>query len=102
MSKRRPLRPVSPRRLAERDERRALVDRVKARDRHCQGAAFGMMHRCQGELVVHEVIPRSAWRAGYLVDDNCLLVCWWLNGWIEDHTAEATELGLARWSWERP
>jgi hypothetical protein len=96
------IRPVSRKRLDQRPAREALVERVKTRDVACQGQPrFGMVHDCRGPLVVHELIPRSLWRDGYLVDANCVLVCSWLNGWVEDNTADALALGLARPSWAR-
>ena len=97
------VRPVSAKRLAESEERRALCLRVNLRDRCCQGGPrFGFSHQCRGPLVVHELIPRSLWRAGWLVDDNCVLVCQWLNGWVEDNTAAALECGLAKPGWMAP
>lgn len=68
----------------------------------CQAHARGLEHTCYGPVVVHELIPRSLWAAGYLVVDNCLAVCAGVNSWVEENTARAIELDLARPSWERP
>lgn len=94
------LRPVSKKRASQEAERRRVCKVVLERDRQCMGQHV-FRHRCIGGLVVHEVIPRSLWPGGWLEPDNCIAVCWWLNGWIEDHTAEAVELGLAKPSWGR-
>ena len=57
---------------------------------------------CGGPDDVHEIIPRSAWAKGYLVDENCILVCRRHHDWIGDNPAAAHELGLHGFSWERP
>lgn len=116
------LRRESRKHAAEATERRDLVERVRRRDGYrCQARDLdveAMMlalaagdtdlrraldrfpRRCDGPLDVHERIPRSAWRAGYLVDDNCLLVCRSHHDWIDDEPDAAHELKLHGYSWE--
>ena len=96
------LRPFSRRRINDRERRRALVARrlLQAGNR-CQGSAYGVEHDCAGPLDVHEIVPRSAWAAGYLVDENTVVVCRSLHDWIGDHPNEAHDHGLHRYSWER-
>lgn len=83
----------------DRAERDMIVRLVRSRDRTCQ-AAFAPGH-CAGPLDVHEVIPRSAWRKGYLVVENCKLVCRRHHDWIGENPDEAHTLGLHGFSWER-
>lgn len=80
-------------------ERDQVMIRVRKRDRTCQ--ARGVPHICGKQLDVHEIIPRSAWPGGYLVDSNCVLVCRAAHHWIDDHPYEAHDLGLHGYSWER-
>lgn len=97
------LRPFSKKRKDELPERRALVVRkLVAAHWRCQGEAYNVIHVCWGPLDVHEIIPRSAWREGYLVDENCVVICRGLHDWIGDHEAEAHAHGLHGYSWERP
>lgn len=93
------LRAKSAKRQAEEQARRDLVRRVRDRDRTCRARDLAP-GRCSGPLDVHEVIPRSAWRAGYLVDDNCLLVCREHHDWIGDFPDSAHGFGLHGYSWE--
>ena len=98
------IRQESAKHKAERAEREAVKRRVRARDRTCQARERGAPGRCGGPLDVHEVIPRSAWRKGYLVDDNCMLVCRDHHDWIDNHPEQdgpAHTLGLHGFSWER-
>lgn len=90
----------SARRLAERGERRRVVEEVRRRDRSCRATCV-MEVACGGPLDVHEIIPRSAWALGYLDADNCALVCRRHHDWIDLHPDEAHEIGLHRESWER-
>jgi hypothetical protein len=57
---------------------------------------------CGGPYDVHEVIPRSAWRDGYLVVSNCIVVCRSHHDWIGDYPDAAHALGLHGYSYERP
>lgn len=99
--KRTPLRQQSKRKRAEAGARRRLVARVTERDRSCRAALLVAEIACNGPLDVHELIQRSLWAAGYLVDENCLLVCRAHHTWIDDNIARAHELGLLKHSWER-
>jgi hypothetical protein len=96
------LRPKSQKRLDEDAERDAVKRRVRQRDgNQCQakGKAPG---RCSGPTDVHEIIPRSAWKAGYLMDDNCIVICRAHHDWVGDYPDDAHDLGLHGYSWERP
>jgi len=56
---------------------------------------------CGGMLDVHEVIPRSVWPGGELVEANCVTVCRRHHDWIGDHPALAREVGLHAFSWQK-
>lgn len=58
--------------------------------------------RCSGPLDPHEVIPRDAWRAGYLVLDNVVMLCRHHHEWVTVNPTEAHKLKLHGYSWERP
>lgn len=96
------LRPISAKRQAEQAQRRDVVRQARDRDRGCVAHRVGVPGRCWGPLDVHEVIPRSAWRAGYLVLGNVVTVCRGAHDWIGDHPDEAHALGLHGYSYERP
>ncbi len=91
----------SKRRESEAAERRAVVELVHRRDRTCRAAAVVPEVECRGPLDVHEVIPRSAWAAGYLVPSNAKLVCRSHHSWIGDYPAEAKVRGLRGSAWDR-
>jgi peptidoglycan/xylan/chitin deacetylase (PgdA/CDA1 family) len=93
------LRGESDKHKDEREERERVKRDVRFRDRSCR--AQDAPGRCEGPLDVHEVIPRSAWRAGYLIRSNCLLICRAHHDWIHDNPDAAHELGLHGYSWER-
>lgn len=96
------LRPFSDRRASERDKRKEVVAAVLERDGHrCQATAIHPGQPCWGPLDVHEVIPRSAWRDGYLRAENALTVCRRAHEAIGDSPALAHSLGLHGMSWER-
>jgi len=97
------LRPMSERRKAELSDRRVVVAEVRARDRDCQARYIWPEVVCRGPLDVHERIPRSAWRGGWLVVGNCLLLCRAHHDEIDrnDETLRrAVSLGLHGYSWE--
>lgn len=97
------LSPVSKKRELEAAERTIVRLRVLARDgRCCVAGALVPSIACRGPLDVHEVIPRSAWREGYLVDDNCVTICRAHHDWVGDHPEAAHGFGLHGYSWERP
>lgn len=87
---------------AEAQQRRAVVSAAFARDgRRCvaKDIAPGW---CDGPLDPHEVIPRSAWRAGYLVLDNVVIVCRAHHDWIGENPDAAHAAGLHGYSWQVP
>jgi 5-methylcytosine-specific restriction endonuclease McrA len=108
---------MSPKRRNQLAERKQVREQVLERDGGCvfwdrawcsagwlPGDLVGAPTRCTDTLEVHEVIPRSAWAAGWLVPDNCVTLCGGPNGhhaWVTDHPAEAHRLGLHGFSWER-
>lgn len=120
--KRSPLRSVGRKRRSKQAQRAALVQRVLARDNYqCQFWAFttvrlrpgyqitltrkeldAIPERCDGPLDVHEIIPRSAWPDGELVDNNTVTVCRSHHQWIDWHPHYAHQLGLHGYSHERP
>lgn len=118
---------IGPRALRKRAQRRQVIEDVNLRDRVCQAQAriedaLGNLwndlaamqtiraevadshppRACGGRLDVHEIIPRSAWPDGELVESNCLLVCRRHHDWIDDNPEPAHLLGLHGFSWERP
>ena len=96
---------MSPRRADQVAERRAVVEQVHARDgRRCQAPHAEMvgLDGCYGPLDCHEVIPRSAWSAGYLVPGNCLTLARSCHEWVGANVTAAHDLGLHGYSWERP
>lgn len=101
-----PPKPVSERKASQRELRDAVVAAVQKRDKlTCQAGAMHALIRdipCEGPLDPHEIIPRSAWRDGYLVESNVILVCRNAHRWIDHHPNGAHALGLHRYSWERP
>lgn len=109
--KRSPLRRVSKKRQAQLPARRELIDRIHARDVVCQFPRYLLRAHlltdgfdpgpCRYPLDVHEIIPRSAWRDGWLHDTNCVLVCRAHHEWIDNYPDEAHEIGLHGYSHER-
>lgn len=57
---------------------------------------------CWGDLDGHEVIQRSVRPGGHLEPDNIRLVCRRHHEWLERDAMLAHELGLLKFSWERP
>lgn len=94
------IKPVSARRAAQTEQRRDVVAAVLERDKRCMARAYGAPGQCMGALVAHEVVKRSQMRDAHLDVENCLAVCWFHNGWIEDHPPDAKALGLVRSNWE--
>jgi hypothetical protein len=99
---------MSKKREAERPERAEVRRKVHERDGHeCQGPKYAPWIRCwhpAGEpLDVHEIIPRDAWAAGYLVVANCITLCRGHHDWVTDYPDAAAAVGLHMYSWdERP
>lgn len=93
----------SARREAQVDERARVIFVVYQRDGgRCQAEAKVPGIRCDGPLDAHEIIPRSAWRDGYLEPSNVVLVCRQHHQWIDNHPELAHAAGLHGFSYERP
>jgi hypothetical protein len=114
--KRTRLNPISKKRRAALPARSAVIREVHERDQHCQfisrlwapesgweeGDLVGVPTRCSGPLDVHEIIPRSAWSAGWLEPSNCVLLCRLHHSWVTENPRVANLLGLHKFSHERP
>lgn len=96
LRRRQPLRAMSRKRMAERAARAEVVRIVRERDRTCQAAALVPEVQCSWPLDVHEIVPRSVWRHGYLEADNCVLICRAHHDWIGANPAAAERLALHR------
>lgn len=106
--------PISKKRKAALPERKAVREAVLERDGYeCQFWAHAREQlsgitdpdiplACGGQLEVHEVIPRSAWAAGWLVPANCKTLCSRHHQWVTEHPTLAHEIGLHGFSHERP
>ena len=106
----------SKRRAAQIPERKRIVEQALARDNYrCQWFRFIDGHPFDSTEVatlplgcsygtpeVHEIIPRDAWRDGYLVLDNTICLCAAHHHWVTDHSKLAAKIGLHRYSWEVP
>jgi hypothetical protein len=99
--KRKRLRPVSEKRLAERDERAAVRETTLRRAMfRCQApGVFGV--RCGGPLDVHEIFPRGPNPGSQLDDGQTIALCRRHHDYVTDHPQEAHDAGLRCWSWER-
>lgn len=110
--KRTPLARIGRRLNSKKAERADVVANVRARDKTCRFDAFVDQAtrepwnfpdiKCWSILDVHEIIPRSAWPDGELVEENCVLICRRHHIWIDQHPELAHEIGLHGFSWERP
>ena len=92
--KRTRLKPISDRRLAERDERAEMRDRVFTRDGgRCRLAGWlPDTGPCSGVLTVHHL--RKSAQGGPYTLVNLLSLCAGHNTWVEDNPDLAHELGL--------
>ena len=94
---------TSKKRRAALPNRAACRETVLIRDSYrCQAASLVPEVTCSGQLDVHEIIPRSVWPDGWLVADNCVTVCRGHHTWIGFNPTAAAELGLHKFSWDRP
>lgn len=94
------LAPIGKRRRSELAERKALRERVIARDGGCRAQGL-IEHTCAGRAEVHELIRRSQWKAGWLVDANCVALCSVAHRVVTTEPALAFEVGLALHGWQR-
>jgi hypothetical protein len=92
----------SAKRRAERALRVEVVAAARLRDGGCvaKGRVPGV--ECAGPLDGDEIIARSAWPGGHLVLENVQTLCRAHHEWKHAHPIAAHDLGLLRWSWERP
>jgi hypothetical protein len=91
---------VSEKREAERDERKAVVDRaIKAEGGRC--ALWWMTDPpCFGDLVGHEAVHRSVRPGSHLEDGIVIAACVGHNGWEDVQTDEVAEnAGIRAPSW---
>lgn len=89
------IRPMSKRRKDRLPFRAAAVELALDRDEHCRGLDLIPGHRCVGPLVGHEPLKRS--QGGDFADpDDVMIVCWGLNGDIEDWPDLAKAFGLTK------
>lgn len=111
--KRSPLRSIGRHAKKKRPLRAAVVERVLARDGEmCQAIVHYLngnttiprfvIVECRLPLDVHEIIPRSVWPDGELVEDNCVTVCRAHHEWIDSYLDDAEKIGLHGRSWDRP
>lgn len=100
--KRTRLRPVSDKRLAEREQRDAVRETTLRRAGfRCQApGAFGL--RCGGSLDVHEVFTRGTCPGSHLDDSATMALCRTHHRYVTDNPQAAHDAGLRYWSWERP
>ena len=103
--KRTPIKPMSDKRKSVNQQRKeAMLAHFGKRETwKCQGQTV-FPHKCFGAINGHEITSRA--RAGRadanLLDmSGIILLCDWLNGWIEDNPKKAHELGLTKHSWEQ-
>lgn len=126
--KRSPMSPMSAKRRAQLPERAAVKQAAHERDAwRCQFWPFydrvehtmpllGFIREERKEgrlpaapiacggigLEAHEIIPRSAWAAGWLVLDNIASLCPRHHQWVTEHPEAAHAIGLHGFSYERP
>lgn len=98
-AKRKRVKPVSSRRLAEREARDEIRAAVFARDRwRCRLEDTHRTDRrvptCRGVLTPHHVLKAS--QGGGYTEDNLISLCAGHNTWVEDAPNVAHELGLVR------
>lgn len=103
--KRSSLKPMSDKRRAVNVQRKeAMLAHFGKRELwKCQGQDR-FPHKCFGEINGHEILSRA--RSGQsdanLLDmSGIILVCNWLNSYIEDNPKWAHEMGFTKHSWEQ-
>lgn len=97
-----PLPPASATRLAEAEQRRAVVARALIRAGYrCELHWLG---GCFGDLVGHELAHRSVYPGSHLIDDLVVAVCVGHNGWEDVQTnevAQAAGVRVSAWMVDR-
>lgn len=109
------LKPYSTKRTSLRQQRDQCVAEVLRRDYGCKAPdRYNCIDKtdcpphdpfpreCGGHLDVHEIIPKSAWKLGYLEPSNCLAICRIHHGWIDNNPDAAEFVRLHGRSWDRP
>lgn len=95
MKRGRPLRRQSAKRAGERDERRAVIEQVIARDGpHCKALRLVPGHVCWGPLDADEYDQRGVRPGGHLDPANVQLLCRSFHDWCTEHQVEAARLGF--------
>lgn len=95
------LKPVSDKRLAEREARADVRETTfKRAGFRCQApdGQFGI--RCSGPLECHEKFTRGTTPGSHLDDTVTLALCGAHHRYVTDHPTEAHAAGLRAWSWE--
>lgn len=100
------LAPISPNRRRDLKRRAEVMRIVRGRDRDCRATAVSQKYpelppTCAGPLDGHELMPRSAWKAGWLDPSNVILLCRKHHDWVHAHPVTAVTLGLLSPSWHR-
>lgn len=90
----------SARRKSEVGTRRKVKARVLARDGGCVGRLRVPAVGCWGPLDCHEIVPRSVWPGGHLVDANCVTLCRSHHEWVGANLIAADAVGLHGQSWD--
>jgi hypothetical protein len=95
------LRPVSDKRLAEREQRDDVRETTLRRAMfRCQApGAFGI--RCSGVPDVHELQGRGVRPGGHLDPANCVALCRRHHDHVTTHPQDARIAGLRYESWEQ-
>ena len=98
MIRRSPLKPVSPKRAAERGEYDRAVQRAFARDRYrCRVVdVWPESGPCFGRITPHHIAPQGRFPELRCDVDNIMTACLKHNDWVSDHPALAKELGLLK------
>jgi hypothetical protein len=99
--KRSRIKPVSDKRIAEKDARAIVRETTLRRAMfRCQApGVFGI--RCAGTLDVHEIYPRGPNPGSHLDHTITIALCRAHHSYVTDHPQDAHDAGLRSWSWER-
>lgn len=95
------IKPVSAKRLAERDARDEVRETTFRRAGfRCQApdGQFGI--RCSGSLECHEKFTRGTTPGSHLDDSVTVALCHAHHAYVTSHPVEAHAVGLRAWSWE--